>query len=69
MDAETIDAMRVEVALRYRLAKIAIYRSFAGVVILCDRQRAFGRLSVQFGIVSINGKLQNDVRRRIKQHL
>ncbi|GFW32990.1 uncharacterized protein TNCV_1939141 [Trichonephila clavipes] len=34
MDAVTIDVPRVEVALRFRLATIAIYRSSAGIVTL-----------------------------------
>ena len=34
MDAVTIDVTRVEVALLFRLAKIAIYRSSVGVVTL-----------------------------------
>ncbi|GFY25530.1 uncharacterized protein TNCV_2486501 [Trichonephila clavipes] len=34
MDAVTVDVTRVEVALRFRLATIVIYRSSAGVVTL-----------------------------------
>ena len=34
MDTVAIDVIRVEVALRFHLAKIAIYRSSAGVVTL-----------------------------------
>ncbi|GFW49833.1 hypothetical protein TNCV_1884971 [Trichonephila clavipes] len=62
MDAVTIDVTRVEGALLVRLATIAIYRSSARFV-------TFGQLSVWFGIVSINVKLQNDERRRKEQHL
>ena len=62
MDHITTDLKCVEIALQFRLAKIAIYRSSAGV----DN---FRQLSVWFGIVSINVKLQNDERQRKEQHL
>ncbi|PRD29103.1 UNVERIFIED_CONTAM: hypothetical protein NCL1_30407 [Trichonephila clavipes] len=70
MDAVTIDVTRV-VALRFRLPTIAIYRSSAGGCNswVRDHLWAFRQLSVWFGIVSINVKLQNDERGRKGQHL
>ncbi|GFW65132.1 uncharacterized protein TNCV_393981 [Trichonephila clavipes] len=42
MDAVTIDVTRVEVALRFRLAIISIYRSSAGVVTLRRPPAGYG---------------------------
>ncbi|GFT58507.1 uncharacterized protein TNCV_1249941 [Trichonephila clavipes] len=68
MDAVTKDVTRVEVALRFSLATIAVYRSSTGVVTLGQPPTGL-RTTVWFGIVSINVKLQNDERRRKEQHL
>ncbi|GFW17929.1 uncharacterized protein TNCV_2231101 [Trichonephila clavipes] len=69
MEAVTIDVTPVKVALRFRLATIATYRSSTGDVTFGKPPRAFGQLTVWFGIVSINVKLQNVERRRKEQHL
>ncbi|GFS95294.1 uncharacterized protein TNCV_2631081 [Trichonephila clavipes] len=61
-----MDAVTIEIALRFRLATIAIYQSSVGVVTLGRPPKG---LFVWFGIVSISVKFQNDERRRKEQHL
>ncbi|GFX30353.1 uncharacterized protein TNCV_1964591 [Trichonephila clavipes] len=69
MDAVTIDATRVEVALRLLLSAIAVYRSSMGFVTLGRPSTGLRTTVCVVGIISINVKLQYDERRRKERHL
>ncbi|GFX04695.1 general transcription factor II-I repeat domain-containing protein 2 [Trichonephila clavipes] len=60
MDAVTIDVTRVEVALRFRLTTIAIYRSFAGVVTL-GRPSTGLRTTVYVNCRELLGKIKGKI--------
>ncbi|GFX45150.1 uncharacterized protein TNCV_3431981 [Trichonephila clavipes] len=69
MDAVTIDVTRVEVALRFRLATIAIYRSSSGVVALGRPPTGLRTTVCVVWNCFHKRELQNDEHRRKEQHL